>query len=221
MNASQTVYIVDDDPDICRSLSTLVRSIRLPVETYESAQRFLAAVTPEHSGCVIIDLRLPDMSGRELQARLKEVRARLPVLFLSAFGDIETAVAAMKDGAVDFLVKPCSGPRLLDRVKAAMQRCEAGREQIQRFANVRERLELLSPGERDVLDGIVAGKPYKTIAKELGLSYKTVEARRGRIVRKLDVESMPELVRMVLEFQLNELASRTEAEPDADAENHV
>ncbi len=194
------------------SLSLLLNTIRLPVKTYETASELLAAITPSCRGCLILDLRLPDMSGRELQAKLRQRNAHLSILFLSAYGDIETAVAAMKDGAVDFLEKPCTAQRLLDRVQAAVQRNESEYERRTRFDSVRERIELLSPGERDVLAGIVAGKPYKIIAKELGLSYKTVEARRGRLVKKMEVDSMPELVRMVLEFELHEVQPACSAE---------
>ena len=178
-----TVFIIDDDPGMQRSLSVLVRSISLNVETFASAQAFLDAVTPERHGCLILDLRLPGMSGRELQSQLYQRGIDLPIIFLSGHGDIETAVAAIKEGAGDFLDKPCSG----------------------------QRLHRLSKGEYDVLQGIVAGKLYKTIAKELGLSYKTVEARRARIVKKMEVESLPELIRAVLEYQLHEPAAEPKA----------
>jgi len=194
-----------------RSLAVLVRSISLNVETFASAQAFLDTITPEQRGCLILDLRLPGMSGRELQSQLYQRGIDLPIIFLSGHGDIETAVAAIKEGAVDFLEKPCSGQRLLDQVQAALRLGEERRQRSERLSTVRTRLQRLSKGEYDVLQGIVAGKLYKTIAKELGLSYKTVEARRARIVKKMEVESLPELIRTVLEYQMQE----NMAEPNA------
>lgn len=199
-----TVFIIDDDPGMQQSLAVLVQSIALNVETYASAQAFLDAVTPDRRGCLILDLRLPGMSGRELQTQLQQRGIHLPIIFLSGHGDIETAVAAIKEGAIDFLEKPCSGQRLLDQVQAALRLADEWRQRDQRLNIVRERLQRLSQGEYDVLQGIVDGKPYKTIAKELGLSYKTVEARRARIVKKMEVESLPELIRMVLEYQMQQ-----------------
>jgi len=206
-----TVFIIDDDPGMQRSLAVLVRSISLNVETFASAQAFLDTITPEQRGCLILDLRLPGMSGRELQSQLYQRGIDLPIIFLSGHGDIETAVAAIKEGAVDFLEKPCSGQRLLDQVQAALRLGEERRQRSERLSTVRTRLQRLSKGEYDVLQGIVAGKLYKTIAKELGLSYKTVEARRARIVKKMEVESLPELIRTVLEYQMQE----NMAEPNA------
>lgn len=187
-----------------RSLSGLIRSISLQVETFESAQHFLETVAPEQRGCLVLDLRLPGMSGRELQTQMQQRGIDLPIIFLSGHGDVETAVAAIKDGAVDFLEKPCSGQRLLERVQAAIRLCDQRHRRKEQLATVRERLQRLSEGERDVLQGIVEGKLYKTIAKDLGLSYKTVEARRARIVKKMEVDNLPELIRTVLEYQLME-----------------
>lgn len=206
-----TVFIIDDDPGMQQSLAVLVQTIALNVETYASAQAFLDAVTPDRRGCLILDLRLPGMSGRELQTQLQQRGIHLPIIFLSGHGDIETAVAAIKEGAIDFLEKPCSGQRLLDQVQAALRLADEWRQRDQRLNIVRERLQRLSQGEYDVLQGIVDGKPYKTIAKELGLSYKTVEARRARIVKKMEVDSLPELNRLVLEYQLYEQPAEPKA----------
>lgn len=206
-----TVFIIDDDPGMQQSLAVLVQTIALNVETYASAQAFLDAVTPDRRGCLILDLRLPGMSGRELQTQLQQRGIHLPIIFLSGHGDIETAVAAIKEGAIDFLEKPCSGQRLLDQVQAALRLADEWRQRDQRLNIVRERLQRLSQGEYDVLQGIVDGKPYKTIAKELGLSYKTVEARRARIVKKMEVDSLPELIRLVLEYQLYEQPAEPKA----------
>src|SRR5690606_29936717 len=158
-----TVFIIDDDPGMQRSLAVLVRSISLNVETFASAQAFLDTITPEQRGCLILDLRLPGMSGRELQSQLYQRGIDLPIIFLSGHGDIETAVAAIKEGAVDFLEKPCSGQRLLDQVQAALRLGEERRQRSERLSTVRTRLQRLSKGEYDVLQGIVAGKLYKTI----------------------------------------------------------
>jgi len=206
-----TVFIIDDDPGMQQSLAVLVQTIALNVETYASAQAFLDAVTLDRRGCLILDLRLPGMSGRELQTQLQQRGIHLPIIFLSGHGDIETAVAAIKEGAIDFLEKPCSGQRLLDQVQAALRLADEWRQRDQRLNIVRERLQRLSQGEYDVLQGIVDGKPYKTIAKELGLSYKTVEARRARIVKKMEVDSLPELNRLVLEYQLYEQPAEPKA----------
>ncbi len=199
-----TVFIIDDDPAMRRSLTALMQSISLNVETFESAQDFLDTITPDRVGCLVLDLRLPGMNGRELQSQLQQRQIELPIIFLSGHGDVETAVAAIKEGAVDFLEKPCSGQRLLEQVQAAVRLCDSQHQRRQRLDSIRERLERLSEGECEVLNGIVQGKLYKTIAKELGLSYKTVEARRARIVKKMEVESLPELIRMVLEYQMQQ-----------------
>jgi FixJ family two-component response regulator len=199
-----TVFVIDDDAAVRKSLRLLVQSVNLPVETYESGQEFLEQIDPSRSGCVILDLRMPGISGLELQQRLTALRISMPIIFISAHGDLPSAVGAMRAGAVDFLEKPFRGQALLDRIHQAL-RHDARRRQLDiTQAETAERLALLTPPERAVLDLMAAGKPYKTIAKELGVSYKAVEGRRARIMKKMQADSLPELLQRVLSFQLAE-----------------
>ena len=162
--SSPTVFVIDDDLAIRKSLSLLVQSVKLPVESFETAQEFLDVYDPSRSGCLVLDLRMPGLSGLELQQRLAARSIRIPIIFISGHGDLASAVGAMRAGALDFLEKPIRGQVLLDRM--------------------------------------AAGKPYKVIARELGVSYKAVEGRRARIMRKMRAENLSELLRRVLTYQL-------------------
>jgi FixJ family two-component response regulator len=199
-----TVFVIDDDPAVRKSLRLLIQSVNLPVETYESGQEFLDRIDGSRPGCVILDLRMPGISGLELQQRLAVRHITMPIIFISGHGDLPSAVSAMRAGAVDFLEKPFRGQALLDRVHQALRQDAQRRELEINQAETAARLALLTPPERAVLDLMAAGKPYKAIAKELGISYKAVEGRRARIMKKMQADSMPELIQRVLAFQLAE-----------------
>jgi FixJ family two-component response regulator len=203
---SATVFVVDDDAAVRKSLSLLVQSVQLPVETYETAQAFLDTYDPSRPGCLVLDLRMPGVSGLELQQRLASQNVPLPVIFISAHGDLPTAVAAMRAGALDFLEKPFRSQVLLDRIHQALERDARRREVERRRAETAELLTTLTSLERAVLDLMAAGKPYKTIARELGISYKAVEGRRARIMKKMKVDNLSELLQRMLSYQLAEPA---------------
>jgi FixJ family two-component response regulator len=200
--SSPTVFVVDDDAAIRRSLSLLVQSVQLPVETFETAQQFLDGYDANRPGCLLLDLRMPGLSGLELQQRLVARGVRIPIIFISAHGDVTSAVGAMRAGAVDFLEKPFRGQVLLDRIHQALEKDAHFRAESASHAETRALLATLTAPERAVLDLMAAGKAYKVIARELGISYKAVEGRRARIMRKMHAQNLSELLRRVLLFQL-------------------
>ncbi len=191
-------YIVDDDDAIRDSLQWLLESVRLRVKSYPTAQAFLDDYTEDQCGCLIVDIRMPGMSGLELLEVLAAKNSRLPVIVITGHGDVPSAVRAMKTGAVDFLEKPVVDQMLLDRVQ---QSIEAHRKVIEdrlRHAQVEDRMKRLTPREREIMASIVKGASNKAIASELGLSYKTVEVHRSRVMEKMEANSLAALVRMVL-----------------------
>lgn len=200
--SSPTVFVVDDDAAIRKSLSLLVQSVQLPAETFETAQQFLDAYDGSRPGCLLLDLRMPGSSGLELQQRLAARGIRIPIIFISAHGDVISAVSAMRAGAVDFLEKPFRGQVLLDRIHQALELDARYRAEAASRAETDALLATLTPPERAVLDLMAAGKSYKVIARELGISYKAVEGRRARIMRKMHAQNLSELLRRVLLYQL-------------------
>jgi two-component system response regulator FixJ len=200
MSAPQTgsVFVVDDDYDVRASLALLLRSVGIEARCFDSAEALLSALAPESAGCVVADVRMPGMSGMELQQELERRGLALPFIFITGHADVPMAVAAMKAGALDFLEKPFSDQALLDRVQAALRLDAARRRERAAHAAVRERLAALTPREREVMERVVAGKPNKIVARELGLSTRTVEIHRARLMEKLGARSLAELVRMVL-----------------------
>jgi two-component system response regulator FixJ len=196
---SPTVFIVDDDPGVRKSLSVLANSVSLEAEAFGSAQEFLEALDPLRPGCLVLDLRLPAMSGLELQGLLAGQSCSLPIIFITGHGDVSTAVRAMQAGAVSFLEKPFRSQDLIDCIHRALELDIALRRAHTRRTQALQRLELLTRREHEVLDQIVAGKPPKVIACELKISRKTFDVHRGNIMRKLEVGTTAELVRMVLE----------------------
>lgn len=198
MNAQITVFVVDDDRAVRESLALLVQSVGLEVETFASAGEFLDAYRPDRRGCLITDIRMPGMSGLELQERLTEDGYHIPVIVLTGFGDVPAAVRALKGGAVDFVEKPFNPQALLDLVQQALVRDTELREQAAREADLAERMALLTPREREIMALIVAGKANKVIAIDLSISERTVELHRGRIMRKMQARSVAELMRIVL-----------------------
>jgi len=192
------VYVVDDDEAVRDSIQLLLQSVDHVVETFDSPLAFLNAAPGITSGCLVLDVRMPSMSGLDLQQRLKQLGVPIPVIFITGHGDVPMAVQAMQAGAFDFLQKPFRDQDLLDRIGDALtwdrQRSQSGRRQDSIQAN----LQLLSPREREVLDRVVQGQANKVIAAELGLSQRTVEIHRARVMEKMQAQSLPDLVRMML-----------------------
>ncbi len=190
-----TVFIVDDDPAVRESMALLMASAGLASRTFPSAGDFLAAYDVGMPGCLVLDVRMPGMSGTELQERLDETGAEVPIVFLTAYSDVPVAVGAVRAGAVDFLTKPVEAGQLLKRVSEALELDLSRRERRAEEERARRRLEALTPREREVLSLVVAGHTNKSIAKNLGLSRRTVETHRANIRRKIGATSIPELVR--------------------------
>lgn len=198
MANENVVHVIDDDADARDSLAFLLSTADIEVHAYESAVAFLEALPEVTGGCVITDVRMPEMDGMELLRRLNANGASLPVIVMTGHGDVPLAVEAMKLGAVDFLEKPFDDEALLASVRMALSRNRLDSEQESRKAEVRERLASLSQREQQVLDGLVAGHANKTIAFDLGISARTVEVYRANVMTKMHARSLSELVRMAL-----------------------
>lgn len=199
----QTVFVVDDDPSLRQSLQWLLESVGLRVETYASADEFLDIYQPPRQGCLLLDIRMPGMTGLDLQQALLERRIALPTIIITGHGDVPTAVRAMKAGAVDFIEKPFNDQLLLDRIHQALERnTRQQQREVQRLAAL-ARLVQLTRREREVMNLVVAGKTNKTIATELGLSEKTVEVHRANLMKKLQLNSVAELVKLAVAANVN------------------
>jgi FixJ family two-component response regulator len=196
MNA--IVYVVDDDTAMAESLSWIIESVGLKSKIYTCAQDFLNDYNPDQHGCLLLDVRMPGMSGPELQTKLLALSAKIPIIFISGHGDVPLAVRIMKAGAVDFLTKPFNDQVLLESINRALRSDKINREKQQENAQAEAKFALLSPREAQVLQGIVAGKQNKVISSELNISLKTVEAHRASVMKKMGVRSVPELVKLVL-----------------------
>lgn len=190
------VYIVDDDSAVRDSLGLLLASVGIKNETFESATAFLDDFDPNRIGCLVADIRMPVMTGLELQQELNARRAGIPIIFITGHGDVPMAVNAMKDGAVDFLTKPFRDQDLLDRVRAALSGAAAEFDDQQKLREVRTRYESLTPRETEVMGLVVKGSANKVIAMDLGVSQRTVELHRARVMQKMKVRSLAELVRL-------------------------
>lgn len=202
MKSEATVFIVDDDPGVRRSLRMLMKSVGLPCETFESGQDFLEAFDPNRPGCLVLDVRMPGMSGLELQEKLAAMGGPTPpVVFMTAHGDVPMAVDAMKSGALDFIQKPFRDQEMIDRIQKALILDKQSRKSNAGKDEILARMERLTPREREVLDLIVTGKPNKGIAFDLGVSERTVEIHRSRVMRKMEAESLASLVQMVLRLK--------------------
>jgi two-component system response regulator FixJ len=193
-----TVYVVDDDDAVRNSLKLLLKSAGLTAETAASAPEFLKAYDPALPGCLVLDVRMPGMSGLEMQHELNVRGAMIPVIFITGHGDIPMAVEAMQHGAFDFLQKPFRDSDLLDRVSRALARDAESRARIRHTDRIRERLASLSPREREVLDLVTRGKANKMVAGDLGVSQRTVEIHRAHVMQKMEAGSLAELVRMMM-----------------------
>lgn len=197
----QTVLVVDDDAGVRNSLSMLLESVELPHRLYGSATELLVEVEDLPRGCLVLDIRMPGMSGLELQAELRRREVGLPIIFITGHGDIAMAVRAMRHGALDFIPKPYSDQDLLDRIHEALT-YEAGKQQLlYDRADLLARLALLSNRERQVFELVAEGRANKVIARDLEMSERTVEVHRSQVIKKMGARSLAELVRMRLEVE--------------------
>jgi FixJ family two-component response regulator len=196
-----TVCIVDDDEAVRGSLKLLLKSIGLPILAYASAADFLAEFDPQRRGCVVLDIRMPGMSGLDLQQQLNARGAIVPIIFMTGHGDVPMAVEAMQQGAMDFLQKPFRDQDLIDRIHKAIDKDRAGRELLGQREQIQARIAELTTREREVLGLIVAGKQNKVMAAELGVSQRTVEIHRARVMEKMGANSLAHLVRMVVDAE--------------------
>ncbi len=194
----QTVFVVDDDDAVRNSLRMLLKSAGVHAEAFASAQEFLLTYEVSHPGCLVLDVRMPGMSGLEMQHELNLRGAAIPVIFITGHGDIPMAVEAMQHGAFDFLQKPFRDQELLDRVQRALIRDTEYRARLRHTDRIRERLASLSPREREVLDLVTQGKANKMVAGDLGVSQRTVEIHRAHVMQKMEAGSLAELVRMMM-----------------------
>ncbi len=196
MQPEPTVYVVDDDPAVRQSFKWLVGSIGLRVQTFDSAQSFMRDYDPAEAGCLVVDVRMPGMSGIELQEKLANEGIAIPIIVVTAYGDVPTAVRAMKRGAIDFIEKPYNDQAMLDRIQLCIERDARMRQNKQTEREVAWRVERLTPREREVFELIVSGRSNKEVARVLEISPKTVEAHRAKVMDKMAVGSLAELVQM-------------------------
>ena len=201
------VHVVDDEAEVCNALAMLLRSVGLQSRTYPSAHAFLEGYRPGAPGCIVLDVRLPGMSGLELQERLQQSGITLPVIVMTGHGDIQMAVRAMRAGALDFVEKPFHDQTLLDRVHDGIARSLQSHDSDGERARVQALYETLSEREREILKHVVDGRPNKLIADELGLSTRTVETHRAHIIEKMGATSLSHLVRMAVVVMPNGTAT--------------
>jgi two-component system, LuxR family, response regulator FixJ len=190
------VYIVDDDQAIRHAMGLLLRSVGLQHQVFTSADEFLELHNGNNNGCLVLDIRMPGLSGLELQQKLIEMGNSLPIIFISGHGDIPMAVEAMQKGAFDFIQKPFRDQELLDRISEALNTARKQESEREQKLDVQERIDTLTRREHEVLDLVVTGKPNKIIAHELGVSQRTIEIHRARVMEKMRAKSLAELVRM-------------------------
>jgi len=196
-----TIFVVDDDDAVRTALRLLIKSLGLPVETFASAQEFLDSFDADRPGCLVTDIRMPGMSGLELQAKLNEIHSITPLVFISGHGDIPMAVEAMQHGAMDFIQKPFRDQDLIDRIHQALELDHANRVALKGRDAIIERIRTLTPREHEVLALVAAGKANKVIAGDLDVSQRTVEIHRARVMEKMNASSLAHLVRMVIEAE--------------------
>jgi len=198
---SPIVFVVDDDDAVRGSLRLLLKSVGLAAQPYGSAQEFLEHYSPDQPGCLVLDVRMPGMSGLELQQQLNMRGAVIPVIFITGHGDVPMAVEAMQHGAFDFLQKPFRDQDLIDRIQRALEKDRGYRQELRKREQIRERRDSLTPREQEVLELVTSGKANKVMAADLGVSQRTVEIHRARVMEKMGAASLAQLVRMVIDLR--------------------
>jgi FixJ family two-component response regulator len=196
MTEAPIVFVVDDDPAVRRVIKRLLESVGLRVELFGSAEEFRRSERPNTASCLVLDIRLPGISGLDFQRELAETKVQIPIIFITAHGDIAMAVRAMKSGAVEFLTKPFRHQDLLDAIQQALGRDRTRRAHEAEIAALLQRFQSLTGGERKVLPLVVSGRPNKQIAGEIGTSEATVKVHRSQLMKKMGADSLPELVRL-------------------------
>ena len=197
------VFVVDDEPAICLSLKRLVRSVGLEAQTFNSAQEFLRSDRPEGPGCLVLDVRLPGLSGLDLQKELADAKVDLPIIFMTGHGDIPMSVRAMKAGAVEFLTKPFRDQDMVDAIQHGIEKHKAARQHSAEVAESKVLYDSLTPREREVFPLVAAGLLNKQIAAELGTSEKTIKVHRGQVMHKLKAETLAHLIRIAEKLGLS------------------
>ena len=195
---NQTVFVVDDDEAVRDSLGALLESVGFEVESFGSGADFLDRLDPKRGGCIVLDVRMPGLSGLEIQEKLAEKRIALPVIIITGHGDVPIAVQAIKAGAIDFIEKPFGDDVILESVGRALEQGRRNKRDASSAAEIEARLARLTPRERDVLEQLVIGNPNKIIAYELAISPRTVEIHRARVIEKMEARSLSHLVRLAL-----------------------
>ena len=190
------VYVIDDDPSIREAITSLIRSVGMSVQAFGSAKEFMASSRPNAPACLVLDVRMPGLSGLELQRELTDAGISIPIIFITGHGDIPMSVRAMKAGAVEFLTKPFRDQDLLDAIEQAIDRDRELRKQQAGIADLRDRFERLTPREREVMELVVAGLLNKQVAVRLGISEITVKLHRHQVMEKMKADSLADLVRM-------------------------
>jgi len=203
MTDEPTIIVVDDDPEMREALGGLLRSVGLQVQLLPSVPEFLKSAPPDGPTCLVLDVRLPGQSGLDFQRELAAANVRLPIIFITGHGDIPMSVQAMKGGALEFLTKPFRHQDLLDAIQLGLARDRAQRAEEKALAALRERFEMLSPRERQVMAEVVKGRLNKQIANDIGISEITVKVHRGQVMRKMKASSLPDLARMAEKLKLS------------------
>lgn len=198
--SAPTVFIVDDEKAIIDSLTLLMKSIGLPIKTFSHAQKFLDAYDTEEPGCLLLDIRMPHMSGLELQDYLNRQKCELPIIFMSGHGDIPMAVDAIKKGALDFIQKPFQADELLKKIEAAFLVDKSRRSKKNNTPELIDKFELLTNREREIMEKMINGDANKVIAIDLGISQRTVEIHRAHIMQKTQAKSLAQLIKMAMAF---------------------
>jgi len=201
-HSATRVYVVEDDPSMRNALKNLLKSLEFEAELFASAEEFLLRNRPEVPSCLILDVRLPGFGGLDLQTQLRSANIQIPIIFITAHGDIPMSVRAMKAGAVEFLTKPFRDQDLLEAIKSSLDRDRLRRQEEGELAELRKRFQSLTSRERELLPWIVSGRPNKEIAREIGTSEITVKVHRANVMRKMHAESFADLVRMAASLKI-------------------
>ncbi len=217
LKTQPTVYIVDDDQATRKSLRWLVETLGVSVQTFHSGASFLDSYDPVQPGCLVLDVMMAGMSGLELQRELNARKIEIPVIVLTGYGDVPTAVVALKNGAIEFLEKPFDGEVLLEQVRKALELDSSRRRERDAGDVIRQRLARLTPREREILKMVVDGLSSKEIATKLGVSFKTVEAHRAKVMKKMEAKSVAQLVKMVV--SCTDIGSQSATEGGVDSGN--